>query len=187
MLDRLRERYHYGRYRRVKELIGDNRGDLLDIGCGKPCDSMEDGSFIKYLGYGTGMDIKECAPGFDFKQGDIYDIPFAEKSFDIIVAMEVLEHITDLDLALRDIRRVLRDDGIFIISTPDNSLLWRIIWFFWERTVGGMWKETHETNLRQDEWINTLSRYFKIVDIQTYWEVGLIVKMRGKKEGYQNE
>lgn len=180
MLDKLREIYHYGRYKKVKELIGNKKGRLLDIGCGRPCESMEDGSFIKYLGYGTGMDITNCSPEFDFKRGDILNIPFPEESFDIIVCMEVLEHIKDVDLALKNIYRVLKYDGIFIMSTPNNSLLWRIVWFFWVRTVGQMWRKMHETNLTQYEWINLLSKYFKIIDIQTYCKVNLIIKMTKK-------
>jgi len=175
--DRVRESYHTGRYRKVKELVGGRKRDLLDIGCGRPCDSMEDGSFIRYVGYGIGVDTKDCSPGFDFRKCDILDLPFPDKSFDVVVAMEVLEHVDDVDLALKNISRVLRDDGVFIMSTPNNNLLWRTVWFFWVRTVGRMWNGTHETNLKKGEWLALLGKYFAVEASQTHWHVDLIVKM----------
>ncbi|MFH1057888.1 MAG: methyltransferase domain-containing protein [Pseudomonadota bacterium] len=53
---------------------------------------------------------------------DITDIPIACNSVDAILCTEVLEHITDPILAIREFHRILRDDGIIIITSPFNSL-----------------------------------------------------------------
>lgn len=145
MLNKIRESYHYGRYLKVKKLI-DGSNELLDVGCGKPCESMEDGSFIKFIGHGIGMDIKDCSPGFAFKKGDVLKIPFPEKTFDVVVTMEVLEHVDNVDLALKDIHRVLKDGSVFIMSTPDNTSFWKFFWKLWTRTVGKMWEGKHKKN-----------------------------------------
>ena len=42
------------------------------------------------------------------------------KEFDVIVSFEVIEHIADHSQYLKEIRRVLKDDGILIISTPNK-------------------------------------------------------------------
>jgi SAM-dependent methyltransferase len=49
--------------------------------------------------------------------GDIHDIPRPDGSFDIVIATEVLEHCRDPQLAVDEIRRVLRNGGICVLST----------------------------------------------------------------------
>lgn len=175
-LDKLREAYHYSRYKFVKKLIEDEGKDLLDIGCGKPCDSMENGAFLRYMGYGTGMDIVEYNLESQFKQGSITDIPFADNSFDVAVALEVLEHVEDVNKALSEVKRVLRLGGVFVMSTPNNSLLWKTVWFLWERTIGKMWKHKHITNLDKKQWLELLGKYFKIELVSGLFGILLLVK-----------
>src|SRR5208282_5857715 len=45
-------------------------------------------------------------------------LPFKEGSFDAVVCMEVLEHLFHDFMALQEIRRVLRDDGVLVLSVP---------------------------------------------------------------------
>jgi 2-polyprenyl-3-methyl-5-hydroxy-6-metoxy-1,4-benzoquinol methylase len=175
--NKIRETHHCDRYRKVQNLIN-KKGKLLDVGCGRPCDSMENGSFIKFIGYGVGMDIKDCSSGSEFKKGDVLDIPFPEESFDIVVAMEILEHTDNIELALQNIYRVLKDDGIFIFSTPNNSLLWRIFWSIWKRSIGRMWIDSHKTDLNEKEWTKLLEKYFIIEKTDCNWLIDSIFKMR---------
>lgn len=173
----LRETFHKGRYKRIKPLLA--QGTLLDIGCGKPCDSMPEGAFIKFMGRGTGMDIKDIPNAdFEFKQGDILDIPFAAGSFDNVVAMHVLEHITDVDRALENVKRVLKDDGVFVMTTPDCKWWWNIFWEVWERTVGHMWHDEHPTKWGKKQWLAAMERHFKVESVQERWGFELIVKAR---------
>jgi GT2 family glycosyltransferase/2-polyprenyl-3-methyl-5-hydroxy-6-metoxy-1,4-benzoquinol methylase len=59
----------------------------------------------------------------EFKVGDILDIPISDdKLFDVIICFEAIEHIDDHDRLLAEIKRLLRDDGIVIISTPNKIL-----------------------------------------------------------------
>lgn len=48
--------------------------------------------------------------------GDAILLPFKEGSFDAVVCMEVLEHLFEDITALQSIRRVLKDDGVFVLS-----------------------------------------------------------------------
>ena len=47
---------------------------------------------------------------------------FPAKSFDVVVAFEIVEHVSDQSRMLAEVERVLADDGVLIISTPDRRL-----------------------------------------------------------------
>ncbi|MET4895549.1 class I SAM-dependent methyltransferase [Sphingomonadaceae bacterium jetA1] len=82
---------------------------VLDLGC-------FDGSFPAP----PGAKIARLDPGFAFAraagsvQGDEDRLPFADRSFDLVVSAGVLDQIDDLPGALALIRRVLRPDGMFL-------------------------------------------------------------------------
>ncbi len=46
-------------------------------------------------------------------------LPFRDKKFDTIVAGEIIEHLVELPFFLRECRRVLKDNGILLITTPN--------------------------------------------------------------------
>lgn len=48
---------------------------------------------------------------------DVCALPFAKKAFDVVFAMHMLYHAPDLDKAICEIARVLRDDGVVVAST----------------------------------------------------------------------
>jgi SAM-dependent methyltransferase len=49
---------------------------------------------------------------------DITDLPFADASFDVVLCVHVLEHVTDDRAAMRQLRRVLRPTGWAVIQVP---------------------------------------------------------------------
>jgi SAM-dependent methyltransferase len=97
---------------------------LLDAGCGE-------GFVLKKLqeenmlpGNAVGIDISREAlkkaqfllKEVEFKKGDIVDLPFKRNSFDLVICMEVLEHIRDYKKALRELIRV--SDKYILVSVP---------------------------------------------------------------------
>jgi ubiquinone/menaquinone biosynthesis C-methylase UbiE len=53
-------------------------------------------------------------------------LPFADNEFDLVTCIETLEHVRDVQLALSEIRRVLRPGGRLALTTPAASR-WRVL------------------------------------------------------------
>lgn len=51
-------------------------------------------------------------------------LPFKDKSFDVVCAFDVIEHIEDDVLAIQEIRRVLKDNGKVFLTVPAFMFLW---------------------------------------------------------------
>ncbi len=59
----------------------------------------------------------------EFRQGSILEVPIEEeKIFDVIVCFEAIEHVKEHDKLLSEVKRLLTDDGLFIVSTPDKRV-----------------------------------------------------------------
>lgn len=94
-----------------------NEGDLLDVGCGsKPYRSLF--KVDKYIG----LDIENEGHNHDYEEVDMfYDgitFPFDDKIFDNVICNQVLEHVFNPDKFLKEINRVLRKDGLFLLTVP---------------------------------------------------------------------
>ena len=101
------------------------RARVLDVGCG-------DGKLIGKLGdkiksgeiYGIEISARYAEEARRNKVnviiGDIdVGLPFKDASFDIVVSNQVLEHVHSTDNFVKECRRVLKDGGICIASTPN--------------------------------------------------------------------
>jgi ubiquinone/menaquinone biosynthesis C-methylase UbiE len=56
-------------------------------------------------------------------KGNAQSLPFATASFDKVICSEVLEHLQDPDIALKEIARVLKPGGRALISIPNEPLI----------------------------------------------------------------
>ena len=68
-----------------------------------------------------------------FSVQDIFSLPYADESFDVVIASNVLHIIPEPEKALRELTRVLRDGGVLILPTfthKKNSLRGKIRAFF---------------------------------------------------------
>jgi len=63
------------------------------------------------------------APNLSFVEGSVLKLDdFADSSVDVVVCFEVIEHISDQERLVGGVARVLRPEGLFIVSTPDRAV-----------------------------------------------------------------
>jgi len=119
---------------RLLELLKDKqRSRVLDIGCrtGYWCHRLSE---IGHDPYGVEVRkeavrvAREKYPQLHFEVGNCQEkIPFDDKFFDIVWAGDVIEHIAFTDTFVNEINRVLRIDGLFILTTPMHNRLKNIL------------------------------------------------------------
>ena len=56
-----------------------------------------------------------------YRQGSCTEIPIPDKSVDVVVSFETIEHIDDHDAMMSEIKRVLKPEGLLIISSPEKK------------------------------------------------------------------
>ena len=116
---------HVHRYLQACEIAGDMI--VLDIASGEGYGSA---MLAERAANVTGVDIskelidhargKYKRPNLEYLVGSCSDIPLPDKSIDLVVSFETLEHHDDHEGMMREITRVLRPDGSVLISTPDK-------------------------------------------------------------------
>lgn len=91
---------------------------VLEIGCGSGYLS----NHVRALGatvVGCDISSPETTPGVPFVRCDGAALPF-RRHFDVVLSFDVLEHIPDSDKHLREVRRVLRPGGYYLLQTPNK-------------------------------------------------------------------
>lgn len=61
-------------------------------------------------------------PNIQFITGSILDIPVPDHSVDLVTCFETLEHLEEHEKMMQEVKRVLKPDGILLISTPDKKI-----------------------------------------------------------------
>lgn len=62
-----------------------------------------------------------------YEQGYAEKLPYADGSFSVIICLDVLEHVNDLPLTIKEIARVLAPGGLFIFDTINRTLAARVV------------------------------------------------------------
>lgn len=105
-----------GLVKHVTDLAGHIVGKTLDVGCGsKPYAHLYRSD--EYVG----LEIDSTANRQAKKADYFYDgnkFPFADESFDSVVANEVLEHVFNPEQFLNEVARVLRPQGLVLMTLP---------------------------------------------------------------------
>lgn len=116
---------HLHRYVFASENV--NEKEVLDIASGEGYGSEILSRTAKHV---YGVDIDEASVkhaqgkykthNLEYLVGSCTEIPLPDASVDIVVSFETIEHITDHEKMMHEVKRVLRPDGMLIISSPEK-------------------------------------------------------------------
>jgi len=142
-------------------------GSLLDVGCGH--------GFLVVLAMALGVrrsvgidihggkvtEARQLAEylgvtGAEFVEYDGGVLPFGDGEFDAVSIAAALSHVRDVDLALGEMRRVLKSGGRLWVFEDNNALHWQYekrIHPVWEYAETGNGVTSHGTSRREDGWV----------------------------------
>jgi len=107
--------------------VTDRRPRILDVGCGTGANLL----MLSKFGDAEGVDVSEDALAFcrerglaNVKLGAAEALPYDDGTFDLVTALDVVEHLDDDLAGLREMRRVLRPGGRVLLFVPTFMFLW---------------------------------------------------------------
>jgi len=107
--------------------VTDRRPRILDVGCGTGANLL----MLSKYGDAEGVDVSEDALAFcrergleNVKLGAAEELPYDDGTFDLVTALDVVEHLDDDLAGLREMRRVLRPGGRVLLFVPTFMFLW---------------------------------------------------------------
>jgi SAM-dependent methyltransferase len=124
-----RRRILAGFLERICASLGPKRPHILDVGCGTGA-NLE---MLSKFGEAEGVDVSTAALEFcrarglaSVQQGEAEKLPYEDGSFDLVTALDVVEHLDDDTAGLREMWRVLRPGGRALLFVPAFMFLWGV-------------------------------------------------------------
>lgn len=115
----------------AREIAGRDGARLLDVGCGTGSNLAAFASSFGDRARTIGIDASSEALAFCRRRGvptvslsAVEELPFADGAFDVVTAMDILEHTDDDLAALAELRRVAAPGGLLVATVPAYGFLW---------------------------------------------------------------
>jgi glycosyltransferase involved in cell wall biosynthesis len=164
------------RYEIISDLVGNSLG-VLDVGCGSS--QLLDG-----LPQMVGMDPQinklrfSRGPGRLLLRGSIFEIPFADASFETVLCSQVIEHLPREPVILDELVRCLAPGGTLVLGTVDYG---RWQWPLIERIYGavhpGGYADEHITHYTHDSLVSEVTRRgLEVIEVRYIAKAEIILK-----------
>lgn len=146
----LQKLWHTRKLEAILKLIDIRPTSILDVGCAS-------GWFLNEISKRypnarcAGIDIYSNAILYGKKgyknlyllKADAHSIPFPGNSFNVVICTEVLEHVSNPEKVLQEIKRVLKSNGIAIVEMDTGNWIFKFIWHIWTNMFRGVWRDSH--------------------------------------------
>ncbi len=109
---------------------GNTNVNVLDVGCGA---GFLSNALAREGFHVTGVDMSieslrvaglyDTTESVKYISGDVYRLPFTTGEFDVVTAMDFLEHVHDPKQAIAEMSRVIKPGGLFIFHTFNRNLI----------------------------------------------------------------
>lgn len=146
----------------------------LDIGCGSGVITRFISRYFKNF---IGVDISRNAidhcnkmkgENEEYICSNAERIPIEDESIDLVICSELIEHIKEYDRMLDEIYRVLKKEGVLLLTTPNFSSLWPLVEYLWDNLWAGRgYGKQHISKFNPLKLRGIIKDKFKIVDIET--------------------
>lgn len=151
---------------------------ILDIGCYMADILKILPSGIDYYGVDSDEKALEIAKARGAKVARIDlesdQIPFQDK-FDIILLTELLEHLKDPEKIVIQVKRLLKENGVILISLPNECTIYHRLKVLFGKGIDGTGfaphYHLHFPTLRQNS--EFISKYFKIIERRYWFHLGI--------------
>jgi SAM-dependent methyltransferase len=152
---------HYHRYLFARGFCRDR--DVLDVASGEGYGAAQLAQVARYV-VGVeyaGATAKNAAanfprPNLTFVRSDARSLPLNDAAFDVVTSFETIEHFDRQEVFVAEVRRVLRADGCFIVSTPDRDVY---------SPPGTPANPFHVREFDRTEFLNLLHHHFRYVSL----------------------
>ena len=125
---------------------------------------------------------KNKYPFLSFVQADAEELPLKNNSFDVVVSIDLIEHLFDQNSHFKEVNRILKDDGgLYIIKTPNKiyDLLVNVPYFMIVGKVKySKLKETHPSTRTLFGLKKLLKRYNFCVDFYSLGQLSQIQRAK---------
>jgi SAM-dependent methyltransferase len=116
---------------------------VLEIGCGTGA-NLREGGERRIVGIGVDLEMRALAFCRDLvvvQAGAMGPLPFGDLVFDAVFMVDVLEHLVDSAVLVREIGRVIRPGGAIVVMVPAGPELWS----YWDEMHGHQRRYTKTT------------------------------------------
>ena len=142
--------WHTRKFNTVINLVENYPKKILDVGCASGWFlSQIAKKFPKAKCFGIDVYKQGVAYGntlyskLNLQTASAEKIPFPANTFDLVICTEVLEHVDNPSLVLKEIKRVLVKNGEAIIELDSGNWLFSFVWFLWTKKNGHVWNHAH--------------------------------------------
>lgn len=148
-------------------------GPILDLGCGDG--TFAEATFTNPLDAGIDpspvalAEARKRGMHKELRLGEGGRLPFDDHSFSSVMSNSVLEHISDVDSTLAEVRRVLRPGGLFVFTTPSQHFAEYLFFADLFRSLG-----LKELSRRYQAYFNRISWHYR-TDSHDVWAERLAI------------